>query len=196
MGKAASQKLLNDELARTRQKQADIKLSQTIAELNTRIRDVRICGNGNGDEDRAIAGLTKTAGLQLDRVNQVARKLENIKGDLIKFFKDSSEEVREIVETLAGRSTNEEVCTLRAANQRLQEKVEDLQKQLEGLQGRMDSLLADEGRSSAQWEEAGRIPARNTRSSRRSAPTVRQETEVEAENIPPTASILQEPSPG
>lgn len=188
--KAKFIKILNDDMARTKKIETDRRVLRSLTDLNTRIRDLEVGDKGKEDDDESTMDLTKKAELYLDRLDEIARKSGNIKGDLTRALKDSALAVKGIVGTLAGHSINDEMRTLRVANQRLQDKVDDLQKQLEELRGRFDSLPTGEDRMPCQPAAVGRTTVRATRNSRRNAPALRQEEEemeVEAIHIPPAA---------
>lgn len=68
-------------------------------------------------EDGSTTGLVQAAGLHLTRVHEIATKSKNLRSDLQKALRDSSSAVKGILEALAGRTTDDEVRTLRAANQ-------------------------------------------------------------------------------
>lgn len=130
----------NKELANNTKLKADIQLSQSLVELNHKIRDIAISdSNMDKADDGSTESMVTRAGLLLDRVDLIAKKSKNIKGELVKALRDSTAAVKDIVGALAGRSTDDEVRALRAANQRFNNRVEDLQKQLEGLTGRINS---------------------------------------------------------
>lgn len=201
MGKTEAQRLYREELQRTQQVQADITLALSVAQINNRnrIRDIRISEKGKEADDESSSSLVSEAGLHLDKVGEIAKKSLKIKGELRQALKDSASAVREIVELLVGRSTNEEVRTLRAANQRLQEKMGDLRRQMEELRGSLDSPLANGDRAPLPTAAAGRTPARVTRNSQRSALAMRQgeeRMEVEATRTLPAASASRKSSLG
>lgn len=179
--KAKAQKALNEKIARTRKMDVDIQLSRSIAEIYSRIDRTQISDVGEG-EDNTTAGLTKLAGLLMERVDQVAGKSGNIKGDMVKVLKDSAKAVMEIVGTLAGRSANEEVLAMRAANQRLQEEVKALRKEMEELRVNVAPQKIGGNSTTPQPAKTGHANSRSTRSSRSNAPTVqREEGEMEVE---------------
>lgn len=178
VGRAKAVKLYNDELSRSKILEAEIALAQSLTELNTRIGEMEVCDNRKVEENGSTTGLTTRAGLYLDRVTEVARKSRSVKGDLIKVVNDSVMAVRVIMGTLAGRSTNEEVRTLRAANQRLQEDMDGLRKQMEALKERLDSAPLAQRVPRVPSVEKGQVAPQQvmrTRNSTRSARECRRE---------------------
>lgn len=130
--------------------------------------------------DGSTEGLTRAAVIHVSKIHSVAKKSKNLKGTFSKALKDSAEAMSNIVERLAGRTANDEVHTLKAANQRLQGEVSDLRNELAEVRRKMDSL-ADP------WKR-NRSSVHPERSRRCKASATYAEDEMEVDQFPPLAT--------
>lgn len=84
-------------------------------------------------EDQTTTELTKRASFHIDQVHMVAEKSSRIKGNFKKYLRDAASSMKEIVKTLVGRTSCEEVRKLERANERLQKDMKKLQEEVQEL---------------------------------------------------------------
>lgn len=184
---------MNIELDRQFKLKADLEPAEHLEAVDAQLRAEAAKerenppAKGAEEEDRSTMGLIRTAEAHLGKVEMVAGKSKNLKGPFIKSLRDSVTAMKGIVGTLASRSTNDEMSTLSAANQRLTGQVQDLINVVGELRRRLDSPPSppEEGRT-----------ARPVCELRRKTPATQPEEEMEVDQWPAlVTSTPREPPP-
>ena len=91
--------------------------------------------NALAADERSVDELTALAKRELETIAHVAIKSTNLKGNYVKYLKDSSAAIKGIVDALQARTATEETARLRAENSHLQAQMSALEKEVAELRG-------------------------------------------------------------
>lgn len=83
--------------------------------------------------DLDLSSLSGRVNFHIGQVIRVANRSSHIKGNFKRYFKDAASSMKEIMETLVERNSNEEVRKLERANRRLQEDMRRLREEVQEL---------------------------------------------------------------